>query len=118
MTNSAASSHHGVSKSRLRIANSSFCAATSDKHKSRSGGSRYMQQTGGTSSDRSQRFILPEDSPYLANLAALWAANVELAQAIESLGDAESYVSEASKAGPHTLALPGVGGKKIYLHSR
>src|SRR5438552_3381399 len=70
----------------------------------------------GSSSE--ENVFQPQDSPYLANLAALWAANAELAATIETLGDEESYVTESSKAGAHTIALPCAGGGNIYLHSR
>ncbi len=74
------------------------------------------------SDDPSARYVLPEEAPYLANLAALWAADPILALAIEDLDDASCYALEASRSGPATLALPAPGAadasRKAYLHSR
>jgi hypothetical protein len=64
------------------------------------------------------RFVLPPDAPLLANLAALWAVNAELAAALEALGDDAAYPIETAKNGQPTLALPTADGQKIYLHSR
>jgi hypothetical protein len=66
--------------------------------------------------DPSRRHALPDDHPYLANLAALWATVPDLAAEIES-GD-ELYPVEPSKAGPLTTTLPTPDGRAIYLHSR
>src|SRR4051812_41257303 len=67
--------------------------------------------------DPSRRFILPEDAPYLRNMAALWAADPGLARKIEAIDD-EGYAVEKSKAGEPTLAIDTADGRKISLHSR
>src|SRR4051794_1944279 len=71
-----------------------------------------------TTSDPSFRFVLPDDSPLLANLAALWAHDPRLAAAIEALDATPSYCVEPSKSGLPTLAMPTDDGKPIHLHSR
>jgi hypothetical protein len=68
--------------------------------------------------DSSLRFVLPEESPYLANLAAVWAHDPKLAAAIEALDRTPSYRVEPSKSGVPTVAIPNDDGKSIYLHSR
>jgi hypothetical protein len=72
--------------------------------------------TAGT--DLSQRFVLPADSPLLANLAALWAVLPELARQIESLLETPSYPTERAKGGEVTLSVPTSTGRALYLHSR
>jgi hypothetical protein len=69
-----------------------------------------------TEADPSGRFIQPADTPLLANLAALWASDPNLAEAVESVE--EPYPVEASKAGPPTVAVTTPDGRKVYLHSR
>jgi hypothetical protein len=68
--------------------------------------------------DSSQRFILPDDAPYLANLAALWAADPALAAAIEETDDDAAYRTAASKSGEPTLTITTPSGREIQLHSR
>src|SRR5689334_3273676 len=68
--------------------------------------------------DASQRFVLNDDAPYLANLGALWAVDPKLAAAIEALEESAVYPVEASKSGPPTVAVPTPDGRSIYLHSR
>jgi hypothetical protein len=70
------------------------------------------------SSDPSTRFVLPEDAPYLANLAALWVNDPGLAAQIESLPEPGGYPVEPSKSGPPTAALTTAQGRRLYLHSR
>lgn len=70
------------------------------------------------SSDPSTRFILPEDAPYLANLAALWVNEPRLAAQIEALPEPGGYPIEPSKSGPPTVAMMTPEGRRIYLHSR
>jgi len=70
------------------------------------------------SSDPSRRFVLPENSPILGNLAALWACDPDLAAALESTLIQPPYPVEASKSGVPTIALPTGPGAPIYLHSR
>src|SRR5690242_14516268 len=72
--------------------------------------------TAGT--DLSQRFVLPADSPLLANLAALWAVLPEFARQIESLLETPSYPIERAKSGEVTLSVPTSTGRPLYLHSR
>src|SRR4051812_27567794 len=71
-----------------------------------------------SSSDRSSRFVLPDDAPLLANLAALWAIDPKLAAAIEATESIPSYLTTDSKSGERTLALPTPDGRQIQLHSR
>jgi hypothetical protein len=66
----------------------------------------------------SDRFVLPADSPWLANLPALWAADPDLALAIESLEGEASYPVEDSKSGDSTVSVISVEGRRLYLHSR
>jgi len=70
------------------------------------------------SSDASTRFVLPEDAPYLANLAALWVNDPGLAAKIEALPEPGGYPIEPSKSGPPTVALTTTQGRRLYLHSR
>jgi hypothetical protein len=67
--------------------------------------------------DQSARFILAEDSPLLANLAALWAVDANLARELEERLDEEPYPTVAARSGDPTVALQ-VGSNQIYLHSR
>lgn len=69
-----------------------------------------------TASDPSTRYILRDDSPLLNNLAALWATDAGLAQAIEAID--EPYPTEDSRSGEPTISLPTAEGRKIQLHSR
>src|SRR5436190_9263476 len=71
-----------------------------------------------SSSDASSRFVLPDDAPLLANLAALWAIDTKLAAAIEAVERLPSYVVTPSKSGEPTLALPTPDGRQMQLHSR
>jgi hypothetical protein len=68
--------------------------------------------------DSSTRLVLPDDAAYVANLAALWAADATLAATIEALDEHVNYAVEPSKSGSHTVCLPTPDGKSIYLHSR
>jgi hypothetical protein len=68
--------------------------------------------------DPSLRFVLPDDSPLVANLGALWAVDAALARQVEAVLDEKAYPVEPSKAGPATLSLTLPDGKRIYLHSR
>jgi len=56
-----------------------------------------------TSSDPSLRFVLADDAPFLANLAALWAHDPKLAAAIEALDATASYPTSPSKSGVPTV---------------
>src|SRR5688500_5283514 len=70
-------------------------------------------------SDPSTRFILPEDAPYLRNMAVLWAAEPGLAARVEALDADATYAVQASKSGPPTVAVPaGPSGRPVFLHSR
>jgi hypothetical protein len=69
-------------------------------------------------SDPSLRFVLPEDAPYLKNMAALWAIDPKLAAAIELTDDRESYLCEPTRSGPPTACVPASGGRTLYLHSK
>jgi hypothetical protein len=63
--------------------------------------------------DPSLRFVLPEGSPYLSNMAALWAADPKLAERIEATDGVESYPCEPSRSGPPTLRV-----RDLCLHSK
>jgi hypothetical protein len=70
-------------------------------------------------SDISRRYVLPEDAPFLRNLAALWALDATLARRIEELPPAEPYPTQASKsAGAPTVSVKAPGGRTVFLHSR
>jgi hypothetical protein len=70
-------------------------------------------------SDPSTRFILPEEAPYLRNMAVLWAAEPGLAARIEVLDPDMTYPVQPSKSGPPTVAVPaGASGRSVFLHSR
>lgn len=64
------------------------------------------------------RYVLPEDAPYLANLAALWAVDPALAARIEAVDDAACYPIEPSRNGEPTAAVTTADGRRVYLHSR
>jgi len=68
------------------------------------------------SADSSCRYVLAPQAPYLRNLAALWAVDPALARRIEAMD--ESYAVEPAKSGEPTVAVTGLAGRKIYLHSR
>jgi hypothetical protein len=68
--------------------------------------------------DLSTRFILPQDAPILANLAALWTVDPGLARAIEALHGQDSYKTAPSRTGPPTLSLTPPDSGAVYLHSR
>src|SRR4051812_6810730 len=68
--------------------------------------------------DPSLRFVLADDAPIIANLAALWAHDPKLAAAIEALDATPSYRVEASKSGAPTVSIPTSDGTTIQLHSR
>jgi hypothetical protein len=70
------------------------------------------------SGDPSARFVLPDDAPLLANLAALWAVDPKLAAAIEAVEHSPSYLVTPSKSGEPTLAMTTSDGRQIQLHSR
>lgn len=68
--------------------------------------------------DLSQRYVLPPESPLLANLAAMWAVFPELAKQIEGLDETPSHPVETAKNGELTLVVPAASGRPLYLHSR
>jgi len=72
----------------------------------------------GATTDESTRFILPDDAPLLANLAALWGIDAGLAAELEALDETTLYRTELARDGDATIALPGAGGRLVYLHSR
>jgi len=67
--------------------------------------------------DHSTRFVLAEDAPLVANLAALWAVDPALAIELEERLDHETYLIVPAKSGDVTVAVPSAGGQ-IFLHSR
>jgi hypothetical protein len=70
------------------------------------------------SCEPSARFVLPEDAPYLKNMAALWTIDPALAEAIEATHSQLSYRIEKSRSGQPTVAVPTSTGRSIYLHSK
>ncbi|HWE93830.1 MAG TPA: 6-hydroxymethylpterin diphosphokinase MptE-like protein [Tepidisphaeraceae bacterium] len=70
------------------------------------------------SKDPSTRFILPEDAPYLKNLAALWTVDPALAAEVEATHGEPSHRVEASKSGPPTVCVAAGDARGVYLHSR
>src|SRR4051812_7268600 len=71
------------------------------------------------STDPSTRFVLPQDAPYLANLAALWSSNAALARQIESLREiASKFTVESSKSGAPTLTVKTPDNRTLSLHSK
>ena len=71
-----------------------------------------------TSSDASGRFVATAGSPFVCNLAALWATQPALALELEAVPEADALTTEPSRAGQPTLAAPDAAGQRIYLHSR
>ena len=67
--------------------------------------------------DPSRRHVLPSDAPLVRNLAALWAADPELAAAVDA-ENRPTYAVEPSKSGEPTVAVPTADGRTIHLHSR
>src|SRR5208282_1164751 len=68
--------------------------------------------------DASRRYVLPEDSLYLKNMAALWATHPLLAAAVEAAELTPSYRVEPSRSGVPTLSVPGAEGTLLQFHSR
>jgi hypothetical protein len=68
--------------------------------------------------DASRRFVLPADSPYPKNLAALWTAEPKLAEAIEATEAQPSHPVELARSGLPTVISTTGDGRKIHLHSR
>lgn len=71
-----------------------------------------------SSRDASSRYVLPADAPYLKNMAALWAIDPALAEAIEATEAHPSYETPMSRAGVPTVIVPTVDGRRVTLHSR
>src|SRR5947207_10270026 len=67
--------------------------------------------------DRSYRFVLEKASPLVWNLAALWAADANLARELEERLDLETYPVVIAKSGHATVAIQS-GANQIFLHSR
>ena len=76
------------------------------------------------STDLSARYVLPDDAPYLANLAALWTNHPALARAVEALDDQDApeaqatYVVSSSRSGTPTVTAHLPDGRAITLHSK
>jgi hypothetical protein len=79
---------------------------------------RYPHDCMTATRDPSQRYVLPNEAPYLKNLAALWAIEPALAAAIEATDATPSYPAEPSKSGPPTVSAPSADGRVVQLHSR
>ncbi len=75
-----------------------------------------------STADPSLRFVLPDDAPYLKNLAALWATDPKLARLIEAIDENSpapiTYHVEPSKAGVPTISARTSDGRSLQLHSR
>ena len=67
-----------------------------------------------TLADPSRQFMQAPEAPILANLAALWEAEPQLAEAVEA---AQPYEVEASKSLCPTIAVQTADGRRVYLHS-
>lgn len=78
--------------------------------------------TASTAADPSTRYVLPEDAPYVRNLAALWAHNAKLAREIEALDSQPTadlrYIVEPSRSAAPTLTAQTADGRSITLHSK
>jgi len=68
--------------------------------------------------DSSERFILPADSPYLANISLLWQSDPKLAELIESLDSPGPYTTQESRAKWPTLSVTTADGRTVFVHSR
>lgn len=64
------------------------------------------------------RYVLPDDAPYLANLAALWAVDPSLAARIEAIDDTACHLVQPARSGDPTAIVRTVDGRSVYLHSR
>jgi hypothetical protein len=80
--------------------------------------SRYSHAPMTASNDPSHRYVLPDDAPLLANLAALWCVDPKLAAAVEAIDDDAVYPTEPARSGAATVAVPTEDARSIYLHSR
>lgn len=69
-----------------------------------------------------QTLLLPElvepDTPYVANMRALWTTSMDFAQQIDLVDDRELIDCEPARRGPLTCRLPGDRGADVYLHSK
>src|SRR6185437_2856966 len=65
-----------------------------------------------------RRYVLSDDAPLLANLAALWRIDPNLAAASECRHPTPSYPVQISKSGLPTVAIPKPGAGSVCLHSR
>ncbi len=68
--------------------------------------------------DPSSRYVMAEPEPLLANLAALWRSDPELAAALEPHLDGPAYPTESTRSGLPTISLVTIDNRRIYLHSR
>ncbi|HEY8747974.1 MAG TPA: 6-hydroxymethylpterin diphosphokinase MptE-like protein [Tepidisphaeraceae bacterium] len=64
------------------------------------------------------RYVLPDEAPYLKNMAALWSVDPALAAAIEALHPQTGYAVAASKSGAPTVSIATPDGRMVSLHSR
>ena len=62
--------------------------------------------------------IVEPDTPYVANMRALWKTEMDFAQRIDLVDEGELIECEASRKGPPTCQLVGSGGARVYLHSK
>jgi hypothetical protein len=67
--------------------------------------------------DPSTRYVLPEDAPYLANLAALWTHAPALARAVEGVEECDLKV-EPARSGAPTVSAQTADGRVVSLHSK
>lgn len=60
----------------------------------------------------------PDPAVLVANLAALFAADLPLARQLDELADDQLPALVPTKSGHFTIALPDVAGRDVFLHSR
>ena len=72
-----------------------------------------------SAADPSQQFVLPPDAPLLSNLAALWATEPKLAEAVEAALESDGYPSWSDPNQAHQpSASQPPKARSVYLHSR
>ncbi len=62
--------------------------------------------------------IIQPESPYLANMAAMWDLWPELAQQIENVSDEDCLECVKTRSGDFSCQVLGEKGEPVYLHSR
>jgi len=62
--------------------------------------------------------IIEPQTPYLANMKALWQWWPMLAQQVDRVDEQELIDCQTTRSGELTCQLPGAAGEPIYMHSR